>query len=325
MIPIKERLLAVFREKYLKPDAQIPKEWVEIVELIMALELHKAPESLFWYWISERHSIYLKRQAGRPKPWTLDPILTDYKFTNPFRENDRGTVWLRENFLIPHKDSCSPLIAFNICWYRMFNWWGTGELLGWQTGWNVESIKEKLELELRNGRQVFTGAHIVYSPPGLGKIEAIVKVCEDLFNLRETITETIQKYNTLETTFEVLKTINCVGGFMAYEMVSDMRHTKLLENATDIMTWANPGPGAKRGLQRLGMPYKRDEDAIKSMQDLLENWTEKLWAVIPEPFTAHDYPLLEMRDIEHSLCEFDKYCRVKFGEGQPRGRYNGRA
>ena len=30
---------------------------------------------------------------------------------------------------------------------------------------------------------------------------------------------------------------------------------------------------------------------------------------------------LEMRDIEHSLCEFDKYERVRNGEGKPRGRY----
>jgi len=28
-----------------------------------------------------------------------------------------------------------------------------------------------------------------------------------------------------------------------------------------------------------------------------------------------------MRDIEHSLCEFDKYERVRNGEGVPRGKY----
>jgi hypothetical protein len=65
----------------------------------MGKDLTHAEESLFWYWISERHSIFLRRQEGKPKPWTDDPILRDYKFTNPFRENDRGTVWLRENFL----------------------------------------------------------------------------------------------------------------------------------------------------------------------------------------------------------------------------------
>lgn len=291
-------------------------------------QLHQAPESWFWCWIAERHAIYLRRQAGQPKPWTTDPILMDYKFTNPFRENDKGTVWLRENFLEPHKDDDLSLLAFNICWYRMFNWWGTGELLGWQIGWDKNDIRTTLEAELSLGRQVFTGAHIVYSPPGRGKIEAIVDVCADLYHmcLAGGALETCCKEDrSLETVFNQLKTVYCVGGFMAYEMVSDMRHTRLLENATDIMTWANPGPGAKRGLQRLGMPCKNDKEAIESMQMLLDNWTEKLWAQIPEPFTASDYPLLEMRDIEHSLCEFDKYSRVKFDEGRPRSTYPGRA
>jgi hypothetical protein len=28
-----------------------------------------------------------------------------------------------------------------------------------------------------------------------------------------------------------------------------------------------------------------------------------------------------MRDIEHSLCEFDKYERVRLGQGKPRSLY----
>jgi hypothetical protein len=42
-----------------------------------------------------------------------------------------------------------------------------------------------------------------------------------------------------------------LGPFLAYEIVTDLRFTALLENAPDIMTWANPGPGAKRGITRL--------------------------------------------------------------------------
>jgi hypothetical protein len=38
-------------------------------------------------------------------------------------------------------------------------------------------------------------------------------------------------------------------------------------------------------------------------------------------YLSEKFPKLEMRDIEHSLCEFDKYERVRNGEGAPRGRY----
>lgn len=316
----------------------------------MTQELITAPESLFWYWVSERHAIFLRRQAGQPKPWTTDPILQTYKFTNPFRENDRGTVWLRENFLEPHRDvehkkdcawyTCDPedeqcdcgeyehnlsLLAFNICWYRMFNWIGTAEALGWQTDWDAPAIKEKLEARLFAGYQVFTGAHMVRSAFGRPKIDCIVEVCSDLFHVcfaAGALVTCCREERSLETVFSMLLQVPYVGPFMAYEMVSDMRHTRLLEDATDIMTWANPGPGAQRGLQRLQLPWRPDSAAIASMRHLLhESWNaRKLTCDLPM-----DFPNLEMRDIEHSLCEFDKYCRAKFGEGRPRSKYPGAA
>lgn len=331
-------------------------------------ELTVVHEKLFWYWIKERHSIFLRRQAGVSKPWTDDHILQDYKFTNPFRENDRGTVWLREHFLEPHRnfthsDFCASqgaiggqglefipcncqagsnnlkLLAFNICWYRMFNWWGTGELLGWQTSWDPIVVGGVLAGQLQEKKQVFTGAHIVYSTPGRPKVDAIVDVCTELYDMCmgptrhegvtwQPLTVIARTYQKLETTFNLLRLVDCVGGFMAYEMVTDMRHTRLLEDATDIMTWANPGPGAIRGLQRLGLPRSPDAMAIQSMQKLLSRGNDR-WehpgidskVVSPLP---QSFPMLEMRDIEHSLCEFDKYCRVLYNEGSPRAKFNGR-
>jgi hypothetical protein len=85
------------------------------------------------------------------------------------------------------------------------------------------------------------------------------------------------------------------------------------------MTWANMGPGAQRGLRRLGLPCKNQADGVESMRYLL---------AVSQPLygpKGHHVPPLEMRDIEHSLCEFDKYCRVKFGEGEPRSKFPGTA
>lgn len=273
------------------------------------LNLHHASEDLLWYWITERHLIYLRRKEGRPKPWTGDPILQQYKFTNPFRENDRGTVWLRENFLEPHASDRLELLVGNVCWYRMFNWWQTGEVLGWQTEWDMARVIAILNEQKECGEQVFTGAHIVYSPPGWSKIDAIANVCEGLWKLSPLVVEIAQRERTMEAVFNVLTSIYCVGGFMGYEMVTDLRHTRLLDTATDLMTWANIGPGAKRGLHRLGLPVSLD-----SMRTLLEHSRTELPPVIPA---------LELRDIEHSLCEFDKYSRVKFHEGEPRSKFDG--
>lgn len=66
------------------------------------------------------------------------------------------------------------------------------------------------------------------------------------------------------------------------------------------MTWANPGPGAVRGLQRIyGRVPIKELGALDFMRALLD--------IAPE-YTKLP---LEMRDIEHSLCEYDKKLRIK--------------
>ena len=40
------------------------------------------------------------------------------------------------------------------------------------------------------------------------------------------------------------------------------------------------------------------------------------------PNLGKHVPPLEMREIEHSLCEFDKWTRVRNNEGRPRSRYH---
>src|SRR5580700_2427077 len=58
---------------------------------------------LLWY-MEERQTIYVKRQAGEPFPWTADPILKGRRLENVYREQDRETTWLRENWLEPYAD-----------------------------------------------------------------------------------------------------------------------------------------------------------------------------------------------------------------------------
>ena len=60
------------------------------------------PIQRFFWRIEERHRIFLSKEAGLPRgEWTDDEILKTYRFTNPFRENDKTTVWFRENMREP--------------------------------------------------------------------------------------------------------------------------------------------------------------------------------------------------------------------------------
>lgn len=278
-------------------------------------KLTQAPEALFWYWVTERHRIYLRREKGLAKPWTKDVILRDYKFTNVFRQLDRGTVWLGQHLLKHHGDDGHDLIVFNVGWYRLFNWTGTGELLGWQTRWRPQTAVRKLRQAAKRGEQVFTGAHIVWGPKGQPKIDGVVENATELWAARKRIAAVAKFSRSLEATFDELTQVQGVGGFIAYEIVSDLRHTAVLWHARDINQWANVGPGALRGLRRLD-PGMRPKDGLRLMRELLARSRSSTPDAVPD---------MELRDIEHVLCEFDKYCRVKFGEGRPRSKYPGAA
>ena len=106
------------------------------------------------------------------------------------------------------------------------------------------------------------------------------------------------------------------GGFMAYEAVTDMNYTPVLANAKDKMTWANAGPGAKRGLNRIhDRPLTNGRaDWNQEMRKLLLH--KDYYVAMPQA----DDDNIDMRCIEHSLCEWDKYERVRLGQGRPRSK-----
>jgi hypothetical protein len=100
---------------------------------------------------------------------------------------------------------------------------------------------------------------------------------------------------------------------MAYQACVDMRFTPLLDNATDIATWAAAGPGTLRGLNRIhGRPVVvplSQHQALKEMRAIYR-------VVQHETGVAMDFS-----DVPNILCETDKYLREKNGEGHPRTRY----
>lgn len=193
-----------------------------------------------------------------------------------------------------------------------------------------------------------TGSYIIKTPDGMDKLDGVLWCIEQFYTksfnssgLLETVcreydhgpklnwkqaTENLtigrdyaeKNRPTLESVWEWLRKFPYLGDFMAYEIVTDLRHTSLLNKAPDIHRWANPGPGAMRGLNRMA---GRDLKARLPKQQFID----EMWALLEisedRELWPGDWPSLEMRDIEHSLCELDKYLRVKTGEGTPRQRF----
>jgi len=270
----------------------------------------------FWDFIGERHRIYLKRNGGDPPPWTEDEILQRYKFTNVFRQLDRGTVAL-DNMM----QGDNPVqIVFNVWWYRLFN-------LDLHARWvpieERKSLYEYLRERKSRGEKIFTSAHMTTGESGRSKLNTYIDAVEEAAKYSPEIAKIALETGSMEKTFEALKQRWMIGKFVAYEIVCDLRFLLPEFEAWDKLSWANVGPGAERGLIRIGM-----KPTIDSIHYLWQASKKKL----PDNVRMHhpmNFPMsqwrrdvpFEMREIEHCLCEFDKYERTRLGVGRPRQRY----
>ena len=264
----------------------------------------------FFDYINERHSIYLKRQKRDPFPWTEDEILQTFSFCNVFRELDTVTIWIRQNWRELYADH--PNLPFAMSMARQINWPDTLEELGFPEHWNPERIKAIMQGRMDRGEKVYTGAYMLTGTLGGTKVEQTIdKILTPLYENPPPI-----HHNSLQNTWAEYLPYAGFSGFMAYEVVTDLRHTKHLENAEDIMTWANAGPGAKRGLNRI---HNRELKKTIKPDQLLNEMSELL--DISYLYLKKYVPILEMREIEHCLCEFDKYERTRLFEGRPRSKY----
>lgn len=285
----------------------------------------------FFNYARERQHILLRRAKGIPRPWSNDPIMTRYRFCNVFREDDRTTIWIREHVRDPLRDDPAVLLAMVVA--RWFNRISTLEILheaGLFKTWNTARAR----LLLTDVQPLVTAAYMVKTPAKMSKLEGLLQ-CIDRF-----VEDTCQSSphnrgqrmiwnnehdigNSLEGTTIWIRRSPYLGPFMAYEIVTDLRYTDLLDRAPDIMTWANPGPGATRGAGRIlydDATYlnRARPDDVEEIMELMQG----LLIMSQDPqYWPPGWPSWEMREVEHTLCEWDKYERTRLGEGKPKQLY----
>lgn len=349
----------------------------------------------FFAYARERHLIYLKRRAGLPRPWTSDPVMGQYRITNVFRELDKTTVWFRENVRDPMRNLPKVFRATVLFrWFNTIRTGETifkqtclplddasagvqASAGGGETPWeaylrtgSVEPIRDALRAQ---GAPWVTGAYMIRSPEGMDKLDGILHSFErfskesrpgwwkgSTWSVEDVVDLCLNHRDgptpiPLEAVWSWLKQFYGMGPFLAYEVVTDLRFTALLDRAPDIMTWANPGPGALRGanlilrgasrgrkgrlekasyeetheVQRRLLELSRDpdywpqsvHDEIHVSSKYAELEVSKLGDVPWNYLAPHNWPRWEMREPEMFLCEFAKLERTRLGFGRPRGTY----
>lgn len=296
----------------------------------------------FFNYAVERESLRQRRRDGQPWPWTDDPVLREFRFCNVFREDDTTTIWFRDTIREPLRNERRPVVLATTA-FRWFNRIETWELVEeWQSRQRGRTLPEffrrwvkadvhgtrddylnELRAALQGNAPWTTGSYIIKTPDGMDKLEGVLR-CIQLFDQRlDELTVQIEKHRTLQGAWEALRTVPYLGDFMAYEVVTDLRHTCLLEGAGDVNTWANPGPGACRGMARVNdLPLDRyDRGKTADREQVIAGMRMLLEVSRNDSFWPREWRGWELREVEHTLCEFDKYERARTGAGRPRQRF----
>lgn len=111
------------------------------------------------YFIAEREAIRRRRVAGEPQPFTDDPILREWSFTNVRREDDRVTKWITKNWREPHADD--PDLFFELAVARFVNWPDTLAEIGYPVPWNPEHFLTVMAARAERGDQLAGPAYMI--------------------------------------------------------------------------------------------------------------------------------------------------------------------
>lgn len=287
----------------------------------------------FFDFVVKRESIRLSKEAGDFYPWTDDPILSEYKFTNVYRHFDRTSAELIKNFYSLHYDDAPEDILMNAALFRYFGTYEFANVVGWQTynEFDFEGIKETARVRLANKERVFTGAYVITNQ-GISAPKQEVVVDTFLSGLHKAMPTLLEarKLNNWEAMASAMRKLMGFGGsgFMTKETLLDTTYTGFWPSSETLFhghrftfpedweSWTPIGPGARRGISRLlgfDEPKAVKEDVclynILDMKLKQKDYYPQEWI----PLSPHD--------IQFQLCEFDKYERVRLGQGRPRSKY----
>jgi hypothetical protein len=262
---------------------------------------------------TERDHIRFLKDSGLPKPWTKNPLLQQYSFTNVHREDDKQSRLIAKGWRTPHAKD--PDLWFAMFVARLVNWWPTLQEMKFPVPWDPEDFASVIQAQRDAGEKAFSGAYIINQMikggTGMSKGEYLAKfVLDPLWKARETCRP--RKGDTLEAVCERWTQFKGVGGFIAAQVIADVKYTRVLLDAPDWLTWAASGPGSRRGLN-LALGRERDtsweEGAwLAALQDLRTQFNSR----VGEDLQVH------AQDMQNVLCEFSKYKR-----GSSRTKYPG--
>lgn len=284
----------------------------------------------FENFVRTRHAMWLEKTYGVPIDHYLDhdclmtyELMRNYRFTNVWRELDRGTLEmldLQQKYL---DISTLEVAVFHTLLYRFFN-----SMNGYiryikaatEYGVLITHPTEEMINSVLDQKNNFSGAYIRTI-----KRSTAIKALQNLWSYAEHIASEIEEYVHAvngESRFTVGQARDLVrSAFGAVPSFGDFLADQLM---LDFCWQGNPwgltfepalGPGAKRGMIRAGLTFDAAIDAgVSALKDMPIPYVknENGWPNYPVKFGAVE--------AEHQLCEAEKLWKILDAVAENEGR-----
>lgn len=291
----------------------------------------------FKKFVIDRYRIHKKKDVrGLSAPWTKNPVLQEFKFTNVRREHDRQTRYLIENIVMNDELTLEDKIV-NCFMFRCWNNWDT--LMDFGFPYLAKYIydpdlKEKVrplykKLQIADPERLWWsnaynqgGTKMAWSYPEmeLATVRAKNIEKEEMIDLRPfhvgvwlkelNIVEKLLSSNNQQECFEVIKSIKGFADFLAYQVFVDL--TYIPEFPFSENEFVVAGPGCKRGLDLIfkdkdGMTY---EECMFWLRDVINRKWDSLFRAEQLKEFDDGYPEYVPITLFEDLPKYDRKMNV---------------
>ena len=278
-----------------------------------ALNLQTEVLNSYWKFAAERLAIYYRRLGDSDGPWTDDPILGSYRFTNTFRAADRVSQYLMREVQYRQDRSQAPAeVFFRTILFKIFNKIETWEHIerkvgpiSWQSS-DLGLICSALDHELKLGRRIYSAAYIMPSP-NFGHDRKHANHLALLKNMMDdNLPGQIVRASSMEEVYKLVLKYPGLGPFLAFQYTIDLNYSTLLDFSESEFVVA--GPGALDGISKCFHDANKlnPADVIFEVTAQQDTEFERLNLKFDGLFGRKLQPI----DCQNLFCEISKYARV---------------
>ncbi len=269
----------------------------------------------YWKFAKKRQDIFMYRITGSSPPWTKDPVLSMYKFTNVYRASDRVSQYLIKN-VIYSADQRYEEVFFRTILFKLFNKIETWEYLlnklecipSWRS-FNVKKY-EKILTELSKIKPIYSSAYMMPTP----SFNKPKKLQNHLILLKEMMVNKLPNKiinsKSLRDVYHLMREQNSFGDFLAFQYTIDLNYSSIID--FDESDFVVAGGGAIRGIHKCfsNVTVNDYENIIHKMTEIADYEFSRLGLHFKKLFGRSLKPI----DCQNLFCEVDKYSRVAHPE-----------